>query len=65
MTAAKPDEPLDALGSEWSVGVTRLNEFEHLFGKASTSNSLTLSAARSSQRCSGYSGTTCCCSSPG
>ena len=34
MTAATPDEPLDALGSEWSVGVTRLNEFEHLFGKA-------------------------------
>ena len=34
MTAAKLDELLDALGGEWSVGVTRLNQFEQLFGIA-------------------------------
>ena len=34
MTAAKLDELLDALGGEWSVGVARLNEFEHVFGNA-------------------------------
>ena len=28
------DELLDALGKEWAAGVERLNEFEHLFGKA-------------------------------
>ena len=28
------DELLEALVKEWGVGVIRLNEFEHLFGKA-------------------------------
>ena len=28
------DELLDALGKEWAAGLNRLNEFEHLFGRA-------------------------------